>query len=247
MPRKIKLFLIIFLVLFFGFVLFKYSPYKIKFLGYYDKVWAHRVDSEDKLNLALPFFNGVELDLVYNEEKDLLDVTHPPIPSIGLSLNKYLLNIPKNTDVGLWLDIKNLTPKTENAIYNNLISIVKKQKLKPKNIIVETRFPEALIRFTNAGFKTSYYLKNWLYKTEKNRLSIELDHIKRTLYKYPEIAISFDYRNYEVIDSVFSKKEKYVWILSSTLYKDFKLVRKILKDTTVKVVLAPYHAIKGNR
>jgi hypothetical protein len=247
MPRKIKLLIFVFLLLFVGLVLYKYSPYKIKFLGHYDKVWAHRVDSEEKLKLALPFYRGVELDLVYDENNDLLDVTHPPTPSIGLSFSKYLSNLPKNASVGLWLDIKNLTPKTANAIFTNITSTLKKQGLKYENIIIETRFPEALPRFTNAGFKTSYYLKNWLYKTTSKRLNTELDSIKNVLGKYPEIAISFDYRNYAIVDSVFPNKDKLTWILSSTSYKDFLEVRTILKDTTVKVVLAPYHAFKGNR
>src|SRR5690554_4954312 len=87
---------------------YRYSPYKIEYLGHYDKIWAHRVNSTEKLESALKYFKGVELDLVYDEQKNILDVTHPPVPSIDLDLENYLSSINSEAKPYIWLDIKNL-------------------------------------------------------------------------------------------------------------------------------------------
>ena len=75
-------------VLLFFAVVYNYNPYQFEFLGHYDKIWAHRVNTLEKLSFSTPFFNGVELDLVYTD--GVLDITHPPTPSIGLNLEAYL-------------------------------------------------------------------------------------------------------------------------------------------------------------
>ena len=73
-------------------IIYRYNPYRIEFIGYYDKAFAHRVNNIEKLNSSLKFFNGVELDLVF--QKNTLDVNHPPAPSISLSFRDYFNNIP---------------------------------------------------------------------------------------------------------------------------------------------------------
>ena len=52
-------------------IIYRYNPYRIEFIGYYDKAFAHRVNNIEKLNSSLNFFNGVELDLVF--QKNTLD------------------------------------------------------------------------------------------------------------------------------------------------------------------------------
>src|SRR5690554_7749167 len=68
--KKIKILFGLFIVLIIMAMAYRYFPYKIEYIGYYDKIWAHRVNSEEKLNSALKFFKGVEVDLVYDETKN---------------------------------------------------------------------------------------------------------------------------------------------------------------------------------
>src|SRR5690554_7822984 len=102
--KLIILISVLFLTILLG-MAYRYSPYKLEYLGYYDKIWAHRANSEEKLKSALKFFKGIEVDLVYNESKNILDVTHPPVPSINLNLRQYLSNILKDEFPYIWLDI----------------------------------------------------------------------------------------------------------------------------------------------
>src|SRR5690554_3875117 len=208
---------------------YRYSPYKIEYLGYYDKIWAHRVNSEEKLNSALKFFKGVEVDLVYDETKNTLDVTHPPVPSIHLDFKQYLSNITKGEYPFIWLDIKNLEVKNSD------------------NILVETRYPEALPSFHEVGFKTSYYLPYGLSEMSLEKYKSEIKKIRLILQEQPYLGVSSNYTDYAVMAKEFPKNEKYFWITSSVRKHGFSEPRKILKDSTVKEVLISYKALRGNR
>jgi hypothetical protein len=61
------------------------------------KVWAHRVNSIEKLAQTGALYSGVELDLVFVDEGEaaFFDVNHPPAPSIGLSLDAYLSSVER--------------------------------------------------------------------------------------------------------------------------------------------------------
>ena len=247
MKFNVKKTALVFLVLVSGYITYKYSPYKVEFAGYYDKIWAHRVNSLDKLNYSLPFFKGVELDLVYNEKTTRFDVRHPPAGSFGLTFERYLSEIPEGNYPGLWLDIKNLNKNNAPLVLEKINFILNKKKYPRKAILIETQHPEALPLFSKAGFNTSYYIKSWLYQSSKKRLEKELDTISEIINAQPRLGISTHYKNYGIIDIAFRKKKKYIWILNHSVVKDFSLLRKILKDTTVKVVLTGYKSIKGNR
>ena len=54
------------------------------------KAWLHRTNSVEKLDTLFAKFDGFELDVVFHLDGAYFDVTHPPVPSIGLRLDKYL-------------------------------------------------------------------------------------------------------------------------------------------------------------
>ncbi len=247
MISKNKIYVVLIILLLTIIFLFRYSPYKIEYLGYHNKIWAHRVNSQKKLIWASYFYDGVELDLVFNKQKNILDVRHPPVKSIDLTFNDYLGFIPEKKTMGLWLDIKNLTKENAQSIFQLINSAVVANDYPVKNIIIESRFPEGLKPFIDHHYHAAYYLKNWLYKEKNEVQKKELDSIQKILFSYPEITLSFDYRNYTLIDSVFPKKNKQTWIVGNPPLKDFYLIRKMLSDTTIKVVLATFKSPVGNR
>lgn len=245
--KNLKLFAILVLLIFLLGVIYRHSPYKIEYLGHYDKIWAHRVDSKEKLESSLKFFDGVELDLVYNAKTDILDVTHPPVKSINLSFKKYLTVISKDAKPYLWLDIKNLNQHNSDSILKKLVSLFSEKKYPFKKILVETRYPEALPNFAKVGFLTSYYLPSGLSEMDSIALKKEVYKIRATLAAQPKLAISSDYIDYELMLNFFPKTDKYLWVLTSLWKHGISQPRKILKDPNVKVVLVNYRAIKGNR
>jgi len=245
--KRIIVLVIVFLSLFLLGKAYRYSPYKVEYLGYYDKIWAHRVNSTEKLESALKYFKGVELDLVYDNQKDILDVTHPPVPSINLNLEQYLSFINSEEKPYLWLDIKNLNDDTKDQILQKLTVLFSEKEYPLEKVLVETRYPEALSIFSAAGFKTSYYLPHSLTEKTSEKRNIELQKIAKILEKQPNLAISSTYTDYDMMLESFPTTDKYFWITSSVRTHGFSTPRRILKDSTVKAVLISFKAIKGNR
>jgi len=229
-------------------VVYLYSPYKIEGIGYYNKIWAHRVNSLEKLDSALNYFEGVELDLIYNEENNILDVNHTLGESISLSFETYLKAIPSNTYPYLWLDIKMLNKDNADLILKRLVHLFKERKYPLENVLIEALQPEALPVFKEQGFKISYYLPPKLYLKDANDLRNSIDEIKRVIVSQPNIAMSTDYRNYKIIKAHFPDQKKYIWAITRMAnYSEYTKIRDILKDETVNVVLLKYRALKGNR
>lgn len=215
---------------------YKYTPYRVEFLGHYDKVWAHRVNSTEKLSSALSYFDGIELDLVYLPERQKLDVNHPPANSISLDFETYLESIPKEKQPYIWLDIKNLTKEHSQAIWSRLELLRVKMNVEKKHFLIESRYPEALINFMDTGYTTSYYLPSDLNKIDREILNT-----------YPSLGISANYLLYESLSEEFPERKKYLWKIDGLSFSSYKKTRKILKDSSVIVVLSKFRSLRGNR
>lgn len=245
--KKIRhLFIVIVLVLGAAF-LYRYSPYKVEFLGHYDKILAHRVNSKEKLKSSINFFNGIELDLVYLEAKGVFDVNHPPAVSIGLEFDDYMSEITDGFKPFLWLDIKNLEQKNSGEILKRLLEIISKYDFPRDRILVETQEPKALGSFNNEGFLTSYYLPYGLAERSPLELSEEIDFITTILSEQPYLAISSSYKDYQIMNTYFPKRSKYLWMIDGVLNHGISYPRKILQDDNVKALVVRYKAFNGNR
>lgn len=229
-------------------VLYFYSPYKVEGLGYYDKIWAHRVNSIEKLESALKYYEGVELDLIYNPKTDVLDVNHTPGESVGLNFETYLKTIESNNYPYLWLDIKKLDQTNADLILSKLLHLFKSKNYPLENVLIETQQPEVLPIFEAEGFKTSYYLPTNLRLKTDSDLETSIEEIKQIIKQQPNLAISTDYRDYNILKTYFPKRNKYIWAITSiTGPKEYSKIREILKDQSVGIVLLRYKALQGNR
>ncbi len=224
---------------------YKYIPYRVSFLGHYDKIWSHRNNSIEKANTSIKYFKGIELDLVYSNKEDYLDVNHPPTKSINLHFETFVNSLLKKPF--LWLDIKNLNTENSKLIADKIINICKKNNYPLHKILIESTKPNSLLVFTKLGFKTSYYLNPKIHSMNKTDLENEMQKIKDILHNQPKIAISFNYNNYNNVVDYFPNKNKYTWIIDGPRQRDFKTANKVLNDTTVKVVLIRFKTIKGHR
>lgn len=244
--NKIKIIILTLLAAWLVITAYRYSPYKLEYLGYYDKIWAHRVNSKEKLNYALKFFDGIELDLVYDADKNILDVNHPPAPSIDLDLQEYLSKINTDKYPYIWLDIKNLTIENDENILDILVALFSEREYPFGKILVESQNSLSLPIFARAGFKTSYYLPTGLSTKNTSDLEIEIKKIKEILKAQPTVSISSNYEDYEFMRTHFPKTKKYTWIINSVFTHGFSEPRRILRDPTVEAVLIRYKSFSGN-
>ncbi|MEP2937586.1 MAG: hypothetical protein ABJM06_09645 [Gilvibacter sp.] len=234
-----KLFVILVLLAF----AYKHNPYQVEFLGHYDKIWAHRVNTTAKLNWSTPFFIGVELDLVFTD--GILDVRHPPLESTDLSFEHYLKSLDADKNIGLWLDIKNLEPANASLIHERISSLLASSAYDKSLLLIESQNPDGLKPFLDDGFRCSYYLPVGLHSMSKEELSPLVNMINEVIMDYPSLEISSHFRDYELMQQFNASKN--LWITRYSRFKDYKLIRSILADSTVNTVLIPYRSVVGNR
>lgn len=244
-----KLIIYGFLLLFLA-LIYIFSPYKLEYYGYREKVMAHRVNSLEKLDYTQRFYVGVELDLMYDDHQKRFDVNHPPAPSIDLNLDNYLSEI-KNKDLKLWLDMKNITRKNVVEASNLLSELVDKHGLNKEKILVESPEIHLLSYFKNLGFTTSFYLPYYMYREDPATLKGTIDSIKNLQDIYYSDGISADVSNYEILKCYFETDRKFLWDLhqpySRKQMEHFKSFRTYIKDPTVEIVLVRVGLPIGNR
>lgn len=225
-----------------------------------DKTWMHRVNSTTKLKeVSQKGFKGIEVDVVFLDQKSTFDVNHPPAKSIDLSLSDYLNSLDDAKDHQFWIDFKNLTAMNTFRSVSRLDSICTILQLKKDHFIIESDKPQFLKTFENSGYKTSYYLPNSLCSLPADEQLKGVNEMTSNIEAYATDYISLDKCNYALIAEKFPNKPKLLWSFpySSRLIinpmsliklpKQIALKRKLLADTNVEVVLFKYTAKEGNR
>jgi len=228
-----------------------YIPFKFEYIGNTHKIWAHRVNSIERLEYTKTQYRGVELDIVFDTATNTFDVNHPPAASIGLTLESYLSHLDLSQPIGIWLDFKNLTKENKNTALERLSFLTKKYSLKNSHIIVESPCPELLSPFNNAGFQTSYYLPNDLNKMPDEKLVKIILEINKNINLFPTSGISTNLNDYDIIAEHFPKYQKYLWSSKKTyalkLFSNSLLTWKALHDENVTVLLVKVNRQKGKR
>ncbi len=209
-----------------------------------EKIWAHRVNSLEKLEETAKLFSGVELDVVWEENH--FDVNHPPAKSIDLNLADYFKNIKEKKELGIWLDFKNLNKNNAESAFNNLDSLVGAFDIQKQNIILESREPQYLKVFKERGYLTSYYLPSAAGNAEeKYRLIKGIQEKLDTTF--PDF-ISSSLGEYVYIKKDFPEENKILWHLGELKsLKNKCRIYKALLDNKVKIILLPYKSEKGDR
>lgn len=218
------------------------SDFTLKLL-FKDKVWAHKVNYTEEYARAKKQFTGVELDVVFESGLRNFDIHHPPEPSIGLTLTNYFASQPNNADVSYWLDLKNLSAENDSLVAAILDSIVTVYKIPQHKVIVESREPHYLKTLTDKGFRTSYYLPTGLHELNSQELQTQLNDIKQTIAANPSTYISFEYRDYPILNKYFPNSKKISWFTiygSMNKIKARLLLFRLLMDKQVDVLLVSF-------
>ena len=214
---------------------------------YANKVLPHRMNTIMPTKMARDVFSGVEIDVVYDSEKDMFDLYHPPLKSNNFSLEEYLTYIPNN--LRLWLDWKNATP-------DNIKPAIKKlNKLNLKNrVIIETseKF-NGVDLISQSGYEQSYYLPTSEIEKCSNNDNKDckilshriIDNIENNHFN----AISFDvgdwnfYQKY-LKDYIYNNNlNVHLWdSVTEISSKNFRntMIYKYIVDDNVKTLLLQY-------
>jgi len=191
-------------------------------VNYNERIWLHRVNDLTKLEYALENFSGVELDVMYDTTKNVIDIHYwPDELSKGLYLSDYISFIDTNKDIIIWLDFKNLHILNETQIgqaISHIKWVIEACNFPKNNLIIESPDPEKLQSFIKEGFICSY----WIPHIKTNFLSsrdIEIWHknISEEILSNNITLISFEVSMLPLVSRYFPNINHLVWGLNSNL------------------------------
>lgn len=165
------------------------------------KIWAHRVNSIGALMEAKGLFPGVEFDVNYDSKKKVFSIYHKPAPVTGLILEEYLEAIRDKPEMGLWMDLKNVSRDNLGDIVKRLEYLDRIYGIRER-LIVETS-PDSIFKelshLSQKGFYRSYYLPTVditraLEQDSDKNLRLLAGEIRTNLDFINPNAISFDRR-----------------------------------------------------
>jgi len=123
------------------------------------KIWVHRVNSLEKLEQVAGQFAGIEVDVVFDSNKNRFDVNHPPAKSIGLTLRSFLEKvvsvIRESGSLDLWLDVKNANHENIDQIIMGLEKLGTTYDLKD-HLFIELDDIELCEKIKSEGFFVMY-------------------------------------------------------------------------------------------
>jgi heptose-I-phosphate ethanolaminephosphotransferase len=159
------------------------------------KVWVHRVNTLEKKKLLFDKYEGLEVDVEFDEKINKFQVNHPPEKPIGLYLSDYLQQEIENKR--FWIDFKNLNSSNAKKAKSRLQSIVNNHGYNKGDLIIESSNLKELNAFQD-NFLTSYYLPG-LNSLNKLDLQDSLSAVTDNLNSYDVHYISSSLSDYRIM------------------------------------------------
>ncbi len=214
-----------------------------------NKIWAHRVNSIGKAQEASQIFQGIEMDVVFNNRSHLFDVNHPPEDSIHLSLEQLFASLADPSVLSYWLDFKNLTKNNVTTSLDRLVQLCESFAINTDSIIVDSEHYQLLSDFTTRGFRTSYYLptpfiaalekKSYANLTISEQESLARMQNSITQGSFDYISTYSKYHSF-IVTLLKTNKKILLWNTSLEHHKFFdrkKIKQIIARDKNIHVLL----------
>ncbi len=162
-------------------------------------LWAHRVDTLGKMREVAPLFAGAEIDVVFDAERGVLMVNHPPEPPSGLTLETLLdYSNRLNPDLALWLDLKNLNETNAARVLEELNRLDARYAIRARALVETGHTGPAAAALRQAGYRSSYYLPTALVAqsagAEPGVNCYGAQEVQRAVVARRFAAISYDWR-----------------------------------------------------
>lgn len=202
------------------------------------QVWSHANNNIAQAQMNSNLFKGIEIDVVYDEESNQLNVRHNvEDPATDVNLFQ-ILDSTKINNCYYWIDLKNLTETNVEEITSLLNNYVTKYPTIRKNIIIESPSAKSLKFLNNHGYFTSWWMPDY-----PNHLISYLKFFIRTkhiLLRYKFNAISAHRKMLPIINTFYSSHNIHLWTHD---YNDLSLIEEIqslFDKPNVHVLLVDY-------
>lgn len=193
-----------------------------------NSLWAHRVNTLAKMREAAQLFSGVEIDVVYDPDKRVLMVHHPPQAPSGLTLEAQLAYADRiKPGLGLWLDLKNLNETNAARVLAELDRLDSRHAIRARALVETDHSGPAAALLRKAGYRTSYYLPTVLLTQNAGADSAfscyGAAQIEQAVVERGFAAISYDWRGHPWVERCLGrvvrarKLRRYAWDLEPFL------------------------------
>ena len=232
---KISKFIPHIFLLFFLFLSFYFSPIYSVLDSYFfydidDKLWAHKVLEEEKAYNRLKQFNGLEIDVFFDNEANCFYIRHHDILN-NQTLEDFLTNIDES-DIYYWIDFKNIEDIEIDLAVNRMIYLNSVFSIKDR-IIIESKNIILLSYFKKSNFNVSYCVPTFKYY----KSPFNIYQIKAELIRYQPDAISCDYKSVDFYSNKFPNYSLLCWTNDLDLQNDSHIVYELCEKKNVRIVL----------
>lgn len=182
-------------------------------------LYAHRVNSMAKALEAKQYFDGIEMDLMFDPRRRVFDIYHPPAAATGLTLDMQLEAMADKPNLALWFDFKNPPLDDSKLVLQSLDALDARWHLKQRTVLELPAGASAQMRFySDAGWKVSYYIGDGFARCagtehvadcEKQAQKI-LDDAFAARLTY----LSFDYQFFSAVSTYIAPHKKNLQLLS---------------------------------
>jgi len=223
--------------------------------GLDERIIPHRINSLAKLNQVWrDGMRSFELDVYYNDSIQEFLVGHD-VGKMGHSLETFLRSISHAELQKIWMGFKNLNHQNYTDALSELWRLDSIFHLKEKALIESTTTETIFQKFSQKGWKTSYYLPtteivSLLEKNDAEGQKKLAKKIGQQLKAQNLSAISFDDRLYPFVKNyleplISPSLHYHVWygpLLRNPKFKEELQKNKLFLDSRVKTMLSPYYS-----
>lgn len=203
------------------------------------KAWAHGVNTLEEARQKSQVFEGLELDLYYSPDRDLLLVGHDPDDILdNLSFETWLEAIDQPSTHCYWLDIKNLQTQNAANIAQYVNRLADQHGL--KNRIMIERWDVAALKIVKSYglhvilWVDDLYISGQGEEEWRQTLQEDIDKL------HPD-ALSADFLMFPLLPETFPDENIHLWDTPKA-YNEENVAHTLMlmQHPSVKVVLVDY-------
>lgn len=198
-----------------------------------DKIWAHRVNELDNIEVRINEFSGIEVDIFYNQLDGYFEVKHD-LEEESIDLEFFLDSILKVKEVLFWFDYKNLNENTEEGI-SKLCSILIKRKLENVSF-VESYYGAELEKF-DGRIATSLWVPNAEIPLNSKDRNILYKEKYTHINKLDVSMLSANYQMFEFLSEYFPNYKCNYWMSGSLSKQKLSTLSTMIHSPKVNIIL----------
>lgn len=183
-------------------------------------LYAHRINSQAKALEAKQYFSGIEMDLMFDPERKVFDIYHPPAARTGLTLDMQLRAVSDKPELALWFDFKN-PPADSAPVLALLEALDVRWHLKRRTVLELPAGAAAQMRaYSDAGWRVSYYIPGGFGDCDGNAHMADCERQGGEIVDAAVAAhatyLSFDYKSFPAVETYIVPRKGALQLLSWT-------------------------------